>query len=137
MRQQYLITQTELPIEEGHTYYIRASHTGYPDVNAICTVPYAREINFRLDTITTQNDQHWGEIWPEEHRDVYAEWTDYPGEENFYMLSNKSIVDSYYYTFDGEEYVLDSITYYCSWWIPYLEDEYGHSATSVRFTLCC
>lgn len=126
-RQQYLITQAELPILEGHTYYIRASHAGYPDVSASCTVPYAREVNFRFDTVTVQSDVHWGEIWNEEHQDLYAEWNDYPGEQNYYMLANKFIMTHYYnsYNEDTHAYETDSITYSWDWWTPGLEDENG------------
>ena len=127
VRQQYLITQAELPIIEGHTYYIRASHEGYPDVSASCTVPYAREVNFRFDTVTVQSDVHWGEIWNEEHQDLYAEWNDYPGEQNYYMLANKFIMTHYYHSYneDTHAYETDSITYSWNWWTPGLEDENG------------
>lgn len=126
-RQQYLITQAELPIIEGHTYYIRASHEGYPDVSASCTVPYAREVNFRFDMVTVQSDVHWGEIWDKEHQDLYAEWNDYPGEQNYYMLANKFIMTHYYHSYNEEThaYETDSVTYSWNWWTPGLEDENG------------
>jgi len=118
-RQQYLITQAELPIEEGHTYYIRASHDGYPDVSACCTVPFVRNVNFRFDTVTVQSDVHWGEVWDEEHQDLYVEWKDYPGEENYYMLVNHYIMAHYYYMAGG----VDSVSYSWYWWTRWLEDE--------------
>ena len=113
-RQQFLITQSDFPIREGYTYHIRASHEGYPGVSASCTVPYIRPVNFHFDTVTVQSDVHWGEIWNEEHQDLYAEWSDYPGEQNYYMLARN---------FFGAHCYNGEIMYKWVWYLPGLEDD--------------
>ena len=94
----YLVTQAELPVVEGGTYYIRASYDGYDDVRAMCTVPYSRDVDFRIDTVEAVNDIHWGEIYNWPHRDVYVQWRDVPGETNAYGIKQftQNQVNSYF-----------------------------------------
>lgn len=127
VRQQYLLTQDEFPIEEGRTYYIRASHEGYPDVSASCTVPYTRNVNFHFDIVDAQGDVHWGEVCNEPHKDLYAEWTDFPGEQNYYMLATKRILICHHYAYNNitHSYEEDSTTYALDWFTPGLENENG------------
>lgn len=86
MKGRFLITQAELPIVEGGTYYIRASYNGYEDVNAVCTVPRSHDVDFRIDTVEAVNDIHWGEVYNWPHRDVFVQWHDVPGEANAYGI---------------------------------------------------
>ena len=89
MRQHFFLTKEEFPIEEGHTYYIRASHSGFEDVSSSCTVPATHDVGFRFDTVSVSSDMHLGQIYNWPHRDVYAEWRDVAGEENHYALMEK------------------------------------------------
>lgn len=86
-RQRYMITKSELQINEGGTYYIRASYDGFEDVKATCTVPVSHDVAFRFDTVSTTSDVHWGEIFNWPHKDVYVQWNDVSGEENAYAIA--------------------------------------------------
>lgn len=85
-KEHFILTKQEFPIEEGHTYFIRASYPGYEEVSSSCTVPYSHDVGFRFDTVSANGDVHLGEIYNWPHKDVYAEWRDVPGEENYYAL---------------------------------------------------
>ena len=111
-REQFYLTKEEFPIAEGHTYYIRASYPGYEDVSASCIVPMTHDVGFRFDTVSVSSDMHLGQIYNWPHRDVYAEWHDVAGEENYYVLMEKvlfshndfgdgsgPVVTSYYWNF--------------------------------------
>ena len=100
--QHFYLTKQEFPIEEGGTYFIRASYPGYEDVSSSCTVPYTHDVGFRFDTVSTNNDVHLGEIYNWPHRDVYAEWRDVAGEENYYALMEKNRFADHYYGNDGD-----------------------------------
>lgn len=97
----YLITREEFPVEEGGTYYIRASHEGFEAVSAVCTVPVTRDVGFRFDTVSTENDTHWGEVYNWPHKDVYVEWRDVPGEENYYGMKARAWRSWHTYYPDG------------------------------------
>ena len=112
MRQRFFLTKEEFPIMEGHTYYIQASYPGFEDVSSSCTVPVAHDVDFRFDTVSVSSDMHLGQIYNWPHRDVYAEWRDVAGEENYYSLMKKvqfihndfgddddSIITSYYWDY--------------------------------------
>jgi len=49
-------------------------------------VPYSHDTGFRFDTVSANGDIHLGEIYNWPHKDVYAEWRDVAGEENYYAL---------------------------------------------------
>ena len=111
-RQHFCLTKEEFPIMEGQTYYIRASYPGYEEVSSSCTVPVAHDVGFRFDTVSVSSDMHLGQIYNWPHRDVYAEWRDVAGEENYYALMEKvlfthndfgdgsgPVVTSYYWDF--------------------------------------
>ena len=134
----YLITREEFPVEEGRTYYIRASHERFAEVSATCTVPVTRDVGFRFDTVATNGDTHWGEVYNWPHKDVYAEWRDVPGEENFYGV--KAFAWWSYYTHypDGTETV-DHFWGFSRVWltegnrdIEYVSDE-GHDGEVMRY----
>ena len=112
MRQHFFLTKKEFPIDEGHTYYIRASHPGFEDVTSSCTVPVTHDVGFRFDTVSVSSDMHLGQIYNWPHRDVYAEWRDVADEENHYALLEKvlfthndfgdgsgPVINSYYWDF--------------------------------------
>ena len=111
-REHFFLTKEEFPIAEGHTYYIRASYSGYEDVSASCIVPMTHDVGFRFDTVSVSSDMHLGQIYNWPHRDVYAEWRDVAGEENHYALMEKvlfthndfgdgsgPVITSYYWDF--------------------------------------
>lgn len=92
----FLLTRQEFPVEEGHTYHIRASRAGYDDVSAVCTVPYSRPVDAHFDTLMVDHDTHYGEILNEPHADIYVQWRDFPGEENYYALVSHNKYTWYY-----------------------------------------
>lgn len=96
-RTRYLITLQELPVAEGHTYYIRVSHADFETITASCTVPIHRNVEARFDTVYVERDVHDGEIYDMPHRDVYLTWRDYPAEDNYYALIERTLMSYYYY----------------------------------------
>ena len=138
-RQQFFLTKEEFPIMEGHTYYIRASYPGYEEVSSSCTVPVAHDVGFRFDTVSVSSDMHLGQIYNWPHRDVYAEWCDVAGEENYYALMEKVLfthndfgdgsgpmVTSYYWDFYTVWMYRNNQDY------RYISDE-GYDGTVMRF----
>lgn len=90
-KERFFLTKEEFPIQEGATYYIRASYPGYENVSSSCKVPYSHDVGFRIDTVSSNGDSHLGEIYNWPHRDVYVEWCDVAGEENYYALMEKTL----------------------------------------------
>lgn len=132
----YRLTRTEFPIEEGHTYHIRASHEGYKEVSATCTVPWVRDVDFRIDTVRTEHDTHWGEVFDYPHIDLYAQWRDWPGEANYYGLV--MLQRSYDYLEDGVDhyswvYKVFSFTDEEGQWYQYVADE-GRDGQPIRMS---
>ncbi len=138
-KQRFFLTKQEFPIEEGGTYYIRASYPGYEDVSASCTVPYSHDVGFRFDTVSANGDVHLGEIYNWPHRDVYAEWRDVPGEANYYALMQKTLFTHHDFG-DGDDPVIISYywDYYTVWMYRnnkdyrYVSDE-GYDGALMRF----
>lgn len=138
-KEHFFLTKEEFPIQEGATYYIRASYPGYEDVSSSCTVPYSHDVGFRLDTVSAIGDVHLGEIYNWPHRDVYAEWRDVAGEENYYALMEKKL-QTYYDYGNGYGPVITSYywTFYTVWMYlnnqdyQYVSDE-GYDGALMRF----
>ena len=134
-KEHFFLTKEEFPVVEGHTYYIRASYPGFDDVSSSCTVPYSHDVGFRFDTVSAIGDMHLGEIYNWPHRDVYAEWRDVAGEENYYAIMQKTEIihydygdetTSYYWTFYPVWMYLNNQDYQC------VSDE-GYDGALMRF----
>lgn len=111
----FALLGNQISIEEGKTYHIRVACDGLETVTSSCTVPYMREVYLQKGTamIACFVASHSGNNEKHSH-DVFR-WTDYPNEENFYMLhavysgwsydyycdeyGNPTIVDSTYYSY--------------------------------------
>ena len=138
MRNRFLITREEFPIEEGHTYYIRASHPGFEEVSASCTVPVTHNVGFRFDTVEVSGDTHWGDVYNWPHKDVYVEWRDVAGEENAYAM--KSYAWQTYHNYDPNEGEIEGLYwgFYDIWLteddhdFEYVSDE-GRDGELMRF----
>lgn len=138
-KEHFFLTKEEFPIEEGHTYYIRASYPGYDNVSSSCTVPYSHDVGFRFDTVSAFGDVHLGEIYNWPHRDVYAEWRDVAGEEDYYALMQKMQTIHYDYDdWDDPATLSYYWTYYPVWMYlnnqdyQYVSDE-GYDGALMRF----
>ena len=138
-KEHFFLTQQEFPVKEGGTYYIRASYPGYEDVSSSCTVPYSHDVGFRFDTVSAFGDMHLGEIYNWPHRDVYAEWRDVAGEENYYALMEKVLFTHHDFG-DGDDPVVVSYywDFYTVWMYRnnqdyrYVSDE-GYDGALMRF----
>lgn len=86
VQQRYVFPQSELRIESGITYYIRASHPDFEEISAECTVPFVRDIDLQFVNEQAINDTHYGATLNYSHLDQYLQWHDFPGEENLYMF---------------------------------------------------
>ena len=98
----YFIPQVKFPIHEGKTYYIRASAPGFETISSSCTVPYLRETNFNFvvgEICTRSHEPGW---YYGPHRHNHFEWTDYAGEENYYVFQNKTLHAIYGFDIYGE-----------------------------------
>jgi hypothetical protein len=117
----YYILQTQFPILEGKTYYVRASAPEYETVSASCTVPYLRETNLELVFEESINDYHGGEFYNWPHHHGYLKWNDYPNEENYYLFYRQDL-DWYSSGWDwyNDEWIPSDTNYYYSW--PLLSD---------------
>ena len=138
-KEHFFLTKEEFPIQEGHTYYIRASYPGYEEVSSSCTVPYSHDVGFRFDTVSANGDVHLGEIYNWPHRDAYAEWRDVAGEENYYGLMEKIYQTHYDYGNGyGPAIISHYWTYYPVWMYlhnqdyQYVSDE-GYDGALMRY----
>ena len=118
----YFIPQAEFPIHEGKTYYIRASSHGFESVSSSCTVPFLRETNFNFILGEPCNIKH--EQWYNKtHRHNQIEWTDYPGEDNYYTFMINSLHAWWKWEHDDEGNIYSSdTTYYYSYGLIYNEN---------------
>ena len=75
----YLWLQSQLPVAEGKTYYIRASAPDYESISASCTVPFWRKVELTPEIKIP---------YPHKTDNPTAVfsilWNDYPSEENYY-----------------------------------------------------
>jgi hypothetical protein len=137
-KERYILPQTEFPIREGYTYYIRAKASGFEgSVSSSCTVPFYRDIDLKISTKTIEDD---GEI----RMESTFSWNDYPGESNFYSFCGYRIFDyidpyedvykamyaDYLYDDTSNVYVFSDegkdgsiITVKSSYYLNYVEDE--------------
>jgi hypothetical protein len=115
----YFLPQAQLKIQEGKTYYIRASAPDYETASSSCTVPYLRETNLEVAVEESINDVHDRETFSQLHEHWYFKWQDYAGEENYYIFLRNYAFWLYEYEYDYEtwpptEIPIDS-TFYHSW----------------------
>ena len=82
----YWLLQSQFPIIEGKTYYIRASVPNYESISASCTIPFWRETNPKpeLDSVPNTNPSTW--VGSNFNTLLYFSWKDYPNEKNYYAL---------------------------------------------------
>ena len=113
--QHYFITQTDFPIIEGKTYYIRASAPEYEMVFSSCKVPFFRETNLNLRVEEANNDIHNGNVHSGTHYHHYFEWNDYPREDNYYIFCKNDSYWSYSYDWDNNGNILCDSTLYYHW----------------------
>jgi hypothetical protein len=92
----YLLPQSQFPVVEGQTYYIRASAPDYEDISASCTVPFWREIGIMPDGITATSPQNGVSS-----AILSLSWKDYQGEENYYAFIQYDFYVSYNHEWDN------------------------------------
>ena len=91
----YLLPQSQFPIVEGKTYYIRASSPNYESISASCTVPFWREVDLKPKR---EPDSEYG-IPVVDNTLLLLSWQDYPNEKNYYAF-----MECYDVRFDDEFY---------------------------------
>ena len=79
-------------IIEGNSYSIRATDNKGHTISAECIMPVARNINMKIDTLTVVENSEYGTY---SQLNVNTKFTDYKGEENYYILQTG--VQSYYF----------------------------------------
>lgn len=126
----YVFHKQELPIEEGKTYFVRASYPGYEDITASCTVPFSHETGCRFDTVFVDHDTHDGAVCNTPHRDVYVQWRDDPTSEDYYALAFYGRVEDYPDEFWNRQWALESLSDGDTW-METLSDE-GRNGQEIR-----
>ena len=109
----FVLLGNQISIEEGKTYHIRVACDGFETVTSSCTVPYMREVYMQKGTtMITCYGSSFDDNKQKHPHDVFR-WTDYPDEENFYMLHAVYSGWSYITQYDeyGNPIIVDS-TYY-------------------------
>lgn len=113
----YLLEKDQFSIEEGKTYYIRASCPGFETVTSSCKVPNMREVNLRRsqEMVTSCFGSSFDDGGQKHLHEIFM-WTDYPNEENYYMMNVTSSYWQYDYYYDEDEpygdYLIDSFFVY-------------------------
>ena len=107
-RKRYLLPQTQFPVMEGKTYYIRASAENYESISASCTVPFWRETNPKpeLDSVPNSEDYRYFNTL------LYFSWNDYPNEKNYYALMHYNFWEGIDSWSQEEEVLKNYLTYY-------------------------
>lgn len=89
IKERYVLSKNDFPIEEGESYYIRASSPDYSEtISSSCTVPYYRDVNLKNDIKLAYD---YGMLIIK----CDLSWTDYVGEFNYYCLTSYSIYENY------------------------------------------
>ena len=105
----YLLPQSQFPIMEGRTYYIRASAENYESVSSSCTVPFWREVDLKPE-IEVGSSKY------EPYVDLYLSWQDYRGEENYYTIIEYELRDIIKWgDWIDNDWVSDTATCLSSW----------------------
>ena len=112
VNKRYFIPQTDFPIIEGKTYYIKAAAPEFETVYSFCTVPYFRETNTIVEIQKIDND-YWDD-WFEYKADI--EWDDYPGEENYYMFCGKEFREDILWNWNDDDWGYTHDTAYFFYW---------------------
>lgn len=100
-KERYMLPQSNFPISEGKTYYIRAeSPNDKKTISSSCTVPYYRDVHMEIEHYKNEYEEI----------EVNFTWKDYPNEKNFYVISAYTINED---TDLGDKYI---------WYIPVLSD---------------
>lgn len=126
----YVFHKQDFPIEEGKTYFVRASYPGYEDITASCTVPCSHETDCRFDTVTVEQDIHDGVVNNKPHRDIYVQWHDDPTYENYYAIAYYGLVGEGPPEFWFRQWSLASL-YDGENWVQTLSDE-GRNGHTIR-----
>ena len=129
-RKKYVFHKQDFPIEEGKTYFVRASYPGYEGITASCTVPYSYEADCHFDTIVVEHDIHDGVVSNNPHRDVFMQWRDDPTSENYYAIAYYGMVGEGPSEFWFREWTLESLSD-GETWLQTFSDE-GRNGQTIR-----
>ena len=100
--ERYILPSNDFPIEEGKTYYIRATAPGFDEmIRSSCKVPVYRDINIKIDTQLTVQDYYKSIIFN-------FSWKDFAGEQNYYYVPVYDTYEEYYFEKDTMRSVLYS-----------------------------
>lgn len=96
----YKIMQSEFSIEEGKTYHIRASATGFETVYSSCIIPYQRNLNPSSTLVGVSIEEPVTTPFPDLSKDTSTNFViaytihinDHAGEKNYYCILASSNV---------------------------------------------
>ncbi|MBN1108143.1 MAG: DUF4249 domain-containing protein [Bacteroidales bacterium] len=114
-------SRDKMPVSPGKTYTLKISSSKGLYAEASATVPRQREMLIKVDTVTSARDIY--NYMPYNELMITIEFTDHPGEKNFYTVIGK---------FSG--YKSDPENNYSSprYWLEYMNDLKANPDNRIR-----
>jgi hypothetical protein len=106
-------SRDKMPVISGKTYTLKISSSKGLYAEAVTTIPQKREMMIKMDTVTVTQDVPGYES--SGFLGISVEFTDYPGEKNYYNLIGKITV---FRTTPSHE----TAFYYNRFWFEYIND---------------
>jgi len=106
-------SRDKMPVISGKTYTLKISSSKGLYAEAVTTIPQKRETMIKVDTVTVNQDVPGYES--SGFLRISVEFTDYPGEKNYYNIIGKITV---FKTTPGPE----TDIYYYRFWFEYIND---------------
>jgi hypothetical protein len=109
----FFFNREKMPVISGKTYTLKISSSKGLHAEAVATIPQKREMMIKVDTVTVIRNVSGNESY--NFLRIIVEFTDYPGEKNYYNIIGKITV---YKTNPGPE----TDIYYDRFWFEYIND---------------
>jgi len=106
-------SRDKMPVIYGKTYTLKISSSKGLYAEAVTTIPQKRETMIKVDTITVT--QGVSEYESADFLEISVEFTDYPGEKNYYNLIGKTTVFSTTSSYE-------TVFHYHRFWFEYIND---------------
>jgi hypothetical protein len=91
----FVFDNTEIPVEEGKKYTLKVQSESGLSASASCTIPFKRNFALKIDTQRIiSNDPQYSMY---SHYEAYLNYTDTPGEQNYYRLLGEIVRYSHIY----------------------------------------
>lgn len=109
----FTFSRDKMPVISGKTYTLKISGSNGLYAEAVTTIPQKRETMIKVDTVTVT--QGVSDYESSNFLEISVEFTDYPGEKNYYNIIGKITV---FRTTPSQE----TAFYYDRFWFEYIND---------------